>query len=455
MAGYVRQSAANIQTGLTVQAADINAEYNQLQSAFSATNGHKHDGSSAEGPPITVLGPTQDFIATTSFFRPKTDDALDLGTPTFEFKDGYFDGVVYTDGLNFNGVGITATGAEINRLSGVTSAIQSQLNGKVNTTLVLTAGDGLTGLGNLSANRTVSVDSTVVRTTRTLTAGDGLTGLGNLSANRTVTLGTPSTLTGSTTNAVTSTSHTHALSGQLSRLDAVSGSGMVVRDSTNQFLTRSLAGGSGIGITNATGVDGNPTASVDSTVVRTSGNQTLDGNKTFNDVLIALNHARFGQSASNVPGSGNTTTGAAFNIDGILSVSRATSSAARFNTNASGSVVDFNRQGDTKGNISVTASDAVFVNLSDPFLKENVSPAPDAGSVIDAIQVVEYDWIESGEHIRWGLLATDVAYHAPEAAYIPSDPEKPWGYSADHLVPILWQEVRSLRQRVGELEGGV
>lgn len=46
---------------------------------------------------------------------------------------------------------------------------------------------------------------------RTITAGNGLTGGGDLSANRTLTLGTPSSITNSTTNSVTSTSHTHAL----------------------------------------------------------------------------------------------------------------------------------------------------------------------------------------------------------------------------------------------------
>lgn len=47
--------------------------------------------------------------------------------------------------------------------------------------------------------------------TVTITAGDGLTGGGDISANRTVTLGTPGTLTGATTNAVTADSHTHAI----------------------------------------------------------------------------------------------------------------------------------------------------------------------------------------------------------------------------------------------------
>lgn len=50
-----------------------------------------------------------------------------------------------------------------------------------------------------------------VPTSRTLTAGNGLSGGGNLTANRTFTLGTPSSIGLSTTNAVTTSSHTHAL----------------------------------------------------------------------------------------------------------------------------------------------------------------------------------------------------------------------------------------------------
>jgi len=45
----------------------------------------------------------------------------------------------------------------------------------------------------------------------TITAGNGLSGGGTLASNRTITLGTPGTITNSTSNEVTSTSHTHAL----------------------------------------------------------------------------------------------------------------------------------------------------------------------------------------------------------------------------------------------------
>jgi hypothetical protein len=77
----------------------------------------------------------------------------------------------------------------------------------------LTAGDGLTGGGNLTANRTFAVDSSVVRTSRTITAGDGLTGGGNFGDDRTITLGTPSTIAQNTGNTVTVDSHTHSIIG--------------------------------------------------------------------------------------------------------------------------------------------------------------------------------------------------------------------------------------------------
>ena len=51
--------------------------------------------------------------------------------------------------------GVTATTAELNFVDGVTSAIQTQLGAKVPTTRTITAGVGLTGGGDLSADRTI------------------------------------------------------------------------------------------------------------------------------------------------------------------------------------------------------------------------------------------------------------------------------------------------------------
>ena len=52
MAGYTRQSSAQIMSGAVISASPLNAEYNQLLNAFDESHGHKHDGTTAEGPPI-------------------------------------------------------------------------------------------------------------------------------------------------------------------------------------------------------------------------------------------------------------------------------------------------------------------------------------------------------------------------------------------------------------------
>ncbi len=58
-------------------------------------------------------------------------------------------------------------------------------------------------------------------TSRQVLAGSGLTGGGALSADRTVSLGTPGSLSGNTSNAVTATSHTHAISAATDALRGV------------------------------------------------------------------------------------------------------------------------------------------------------------------------------------------------------------------------------------------
>jgi hypothetical protein len=52
--------------------------------------------------------------------------------------------------------GATVTTAEFNYLSGVTSAVQTQINSKAASAITVSAGAGLTGGGDLSASRTIS-----------------------------------------------------------------------------------------------------------------------------------------------------------------------------------------------------------------------------------------------------------------------------------------------------------
>jgi len=93
-----------------------------------------------------------------------------------------------------------------------------------NSRFVLKAGDLMSGYLTLHAhptlpyhastkayvdNKGAEYDARYVPLTRAITAGNGLTGGGTLAADRTITLGNPSDITGTSTNAVTATSHTH------------------------------------------------------------------------------------------------------------------------------------------------------------------------------------------------------------------------------------------------------
>ena len=88
------------------------------------------------------------------------------------------------------------TAADKDKLDGVETGAEANL---------VTSVAGKTGAITLA----VGDVSNAVATSRTISAGNGLSGGGSLASNRTITLGTPSTITGSTNNSTTSTSHTH------------------------------------------------------------------------------------------------------------------------------------------------------------------------------------------------------------------------------------------------------
>ena len=142
---YTRQSSFS--DGDTITAALFNNEYNQLLNAFSyassGTTGHRHDGTSAEGGNIHTIG-DQDFlnkiVADSTNNRwgvfvevsssaveqvrfqdgvivPVTDNDIDLGTSSVEFKNAYFDGTVTTDALTVDAA------ATIGTTLGVTGAL--------------------------------------------------------------------------------------------------------------------------------------------------------------------------------------------------------------------------------------------------------------------------------------------------------------------------------------------
>ena len=70
--GYVRNDTGNnIADGNVIDAADLDGEFDALVSAFNNSTGHTHDGTAAEGAPITVTGPAQEYVSDGTALYPK------------------------------------------------------------------------------------------------------------------------------------------------------------------------------------------------------------------------------------------------------------------------------------------------------------------------------------------------------------------------------------------------
>ena len=193
-ATYTRQSSYS--DGDTITAAHTNDEFNQLLAAFAASTGHTHDGTAAEGGPITKLLGTSITIGdatsgtdiTVTFdgesndgvlkwmededYFEFSDDILVASTEKIQFRDtaiyinsstdGQLDLVADTEiqlaattvdlngnldvsgSITLGGTAITSTAAELNILDGVTSttAELNILDGATATATELNVMDG-------------------------------------------------------------------------------------------------------------------------------------------------------------------------------------------------------------------------------------------------------------------------------------------------------------------------
>ena len=126
MAGYARQSTADITASAVVKAAPLNAEFNEILAAFAFSGGHNHDGTSTEGAYVGLIADVDALnkvVVDTSNNRvgiftevsssaveqiriqdgsilPVTDSDIDLGSSSAEFKDLYLDGTAHIDTLD-------------------------------------------------------------------------------------------------------------------------------------------------------------------------------------------------------------------------------------------------------------------------------------------------------------------------------------------------------------------
>ncbi len=178
-----------------------------------------------------------------------------------------------------------------------------------------------------------------------------------------------------------------------------------------------------------------------------------ESNMLFVDA--SANFVAFGNNVAN-PASGFASQGgAAYTDTGGFQIANSSSGASlvlgqNFATN--GSICDFRKQSVVVGSISVTGSATSYNTSSDARLKENIADADDAGVLIDAIQVRQFDWIADGEHQRYGMVAQELNTVAPEAVSEGETEEDMMAVDYSKLVPMLVKEIQSLRARVAQIE---
>ena len=215
MAGYQRVSSAEIADTLTIDAVDLNNEFDALVAAFVNTTGHKHDGTAANGPVIGLIGDanlavplnkvlidtannelefyikvgasaTEQFKVSDGLIVPSVDNDIDLGTSTLEFKDAYFDGTVNLDTLVIGAAtGITSIDTDLATVSANDDTLASAKAIKAYVDAVpigdltaITVGSGLSGTSltgpvpNLTIDTSITVDKTTAQTltNKTLTS---------------------------------------------------------------------------------------------------------------------------------------------------------------------------------------------------------------------------------------------------------------------------------------------
>ena len=338
MAGYTRQSSYS--DGDTITAAHSNNEFDQVLAAFNNSTGHKHDGTAAEGPVIGLIGDpgettpknkvvvdnpnnqievsvdvsgtsTEQFVFKDGVIEPTTNNDIDLGSSSKQFKDLHIDGVANVDSIAMPTTTVTDILDEDNMSSDSATALATQQSIKAYVDTQLTAED-LDFQADTGGALSIDLDSE----TLTFTGGTGIDTSGSGNAVTFAIDSTVATLTGSQTltnkgidadnNTVSNLEVDNLKSGVLDTdLSSVAGTDTTLASAkaikayvdsqvTAQDLdfqgdsggalsidldseTLDIAGGTGI---DTSGSGNTLTVAIDSTVATLSGSQTLT-NKTI------------------------------------------------------------------------------------------------------------------------------------------------------------------------------
>jgi hypothetical protein len=121
-------------------------------------------------------------------------------------------------------------------------------------------------------------------------------------------------------------------------------------------------------------------------------------------------------------------------------------------TSGAATGMSFYHNGSQVGSITYSDTATAFNTTSDQRLKENIQDAESASTLIDSLQVRQFNWKSDNTHQRYGFVAQELVTVAPEAVHQPADPEEMMAVDYSKLVPMLVKEIQSLRKRLTALE---
>ena len=185
MAGYQRQSAADIVPTAVVRAAPINNELNALRDAFLLAGGHRHDGSATEGNYVTLIADSDALnkvVVDTANNRvgvfvevaaaaveqvrvqdgaivPVTTNDVDLGTSSVKFKDLHLAGTATIPTANIGAGAITATTLTVTGTVDVTNTVISNVSTPTLSSDAATKGYVDTAVANLIDGAPGTIDT--------------------------------------------------------------------------------------------------------------------------------------------------------------------------------------------------------------------------------------------------------------------------------------------------------
>ncbi len=322
-------------------------------------------------------------------------------------------GKVLTVAGSITANGASLSPAELGYLDGVTSSIQTQINGKqatlVSGTNIKTVG-GASLLGSGDAG-TIGVAYGGTGAT-SLTSGYLVKGNGTSAASASVVYDDGTNVGVGTT----SLSDKVTIAGDV----RVSSGGDIRISSATGTTTR---GGDTVLYSDANDLYFSCGATTSARGRITADGQWLHGTTSTFDNVSYLNTQVLGGVATKINGTSLTSQMSFFNDNGRV------------------------------GWIGTDGTTTSYNTSSDARMKENIADADSAGDVIDAIQVRQFDWKVNGEHQRYGFIAQELIEVAPEAVSAPAEEDQMMAVDYSKLVPMLVKELQSVRARLAVLEG--